>query len=565
MERLEKKKINGSEYYYYSRWEWVDGKSRRVWQKYLGKLEDIVKAVQGDEKPLHAEVFDMGLVTALWNEIKRFGIIEIIDKHCPKRNQGLSVGEYIAVAAINRAIHGVSKNAMWEWFSKTSLVRLLPKADEKNLSSKRFWDHMDMITPEISEDSWQAIIEEVTAKEDIDMSSISYDGTNFYSFINTFNTRNQIAQRGKNKQGRDNLRQISYGLFCTRDGQIPLYYDVYEGNRNDAREFPEVVKRFNTFLQKLPNAVDASDKTTLIFDKGNNSADNIQLLDDLGVHFVGSVKLGEHKELAEISNKDPRFQDCQMPSLKGIKCFTHQKEVYGKERRILVTFNQELFDAQLQTVDSDIEKATVKLAALQQRLQDRKNGLIKGGHKPTEASVGKSCKDALKRPYLKDIITYALEIVDGHVVLEYEINWQKKFKIMDTYLGKKLIITTRLQWEDDAVIDSYHSQYVIEHVFREMKDSKRGTWWPLFHWTDQKIEVHGLYSSLAILIRNSIHRRLKRQGIDISMNRLTRELSNIKEVINIFEVKRKKQKRQTVLSKTNELQDQIIKALELNF
>lgn len=47
MERLEAKKISGRTYYYYTRWGWVKGKCRRLWQKYLGKLEDIAKAVDG--------------------------------------------------------------------------------------------------------------------------------------------------------------------------------------------------------------------------------------------------------------------------------------------------------------------------------------------------------------------------------------------------------------------------------------------------------------------------------------------------------------------------------------
>ena len=38
MERLEKKQVNGHTYYYYSKWAKVDGRCRRVWQKYLGKL-----------------------------------------------------------------------------------------------------------------------------------------------------------------------------------------------------------------------------------------------------------------------------------------------------------------------------------------------------------------------------------------------------------------------------------------------------------------------------------------------------------------------------------------------
>ena len=67
MERLETKKISGHTYYYYSEWGWVDGKCRRLWQRYLGKLEDIVKACEsGGQAPLYADVFQRGLPVALW-------------------------------------------------------------------------------------------------------------------------------------------------------------------------------------------------------------------------------------------------------------------------------------------------------------------------------------------------------------------------------------------------------------------------------------------------------------------------------------------------------------------
>ncbi|GAH69196.1 unnamed protein product, partial [marine sediment metagenome] len=50
-----------------------------------------------------------------------------------------------------------------------------------------------------------------------------------------------------------------------------------------------------------------SPETTLIFDKGNNSSENFHMLDSIHLNFVGSVKLGEHKELAQISNESKTF------------------------------------------------------------------------------------------------------------------------------------------------------------------------------------------------------------------------------------------------------------------
>ena len=46
--------------------------------------------------------------------------------------------------------------------------------------------------------------------------------TNFATFIDTGNDKAPIAQRGKAKQKRTDLRLVGLGLVVTRDGGIPL-------------------------------------------------------------------------------------------------------------------------------------------------------------------------------------------------------------------------------------------------------------------------------------------------------------------------------------------------------
>ena len=116
MQRLEAKSINGRTYYYLSLWGWKNGKCRRLSQKYLGKPEDIARAVQGPgPAPAYAVVLDWGLPQALWQEAARAQVAQYVDQLCPKRAQGLSPGDYIRLAAINRACEPVSKQAMWDW------------------------------------------------------------------------------------------------------------------------------------------------------------------------------------------------------------------------------------------------------------------------------------------------------------------------------------------------------------------------------------------------------------------------------------------------------------------
>lgn len=567
MERLEPKEISGHTYYYYSKWAWVDGKCRRVWQKYLGKPADIAKAVEGGgPAPLYAEVFQWGLPSALWSECRIAGVVDEIDKLCPKRDQGLSTGQYLAIAAINRAICPKSKRSMWEWFSQTVLLRHLPHASKPTLASQRFWDHMDRLKQDQAPFIWKKLLSGVIERENIDLSQVSYDGTNFYTFIDTFNLRCGLAKRGKNKQGRNNLRQVSYALFCSADGHMPLFYDVYEGNRHDAKEFPLMLRRFHEFLQEICGQQCSSSDTTIIFDKGNNSADNFEILDSLRLNFVGSVKLDEHKDLAQISNDDPAFVACPEAELEGTKALRVKKEVYGRERTVVVCYNQELFNAQWLTLQNDINKAMDKLSILQQRLEDRASGLIKGGKAPTVDSVERKCKKILSRQHMKRVVKLTVkEGSEGLPRIEYGIDTNALHELSRTYLGKNIIVSNQNDWDNGKIIHAYRSQFIIEDVFKEMKDRTTGSWWPLHHWTDSKIKVHGLYCTIALLLRALLLRRVHHAGVQISMTRLLSELDGIREVINIYPRKRRQkiERKQAAFTKTSELQQRILSILDL--
>jgi transposase len=567
MQRLEAKSINGRTYYYLSIWGWKNGKCRRLSQRYLGKPQDIARAVEGTgPAPEYALVLDWGLPQALWQEAARAQVAQHVDQLCPKRAQGLSIGDYIRLAAINRACEPVSKQAMWDWLSRTCLPRLWPEAAANQLTSQHFWDHMDLIEAQQAQSIWQQLIAAVLQREQIPLSEVCYDGTNFYTFIDTFNLKCQVAKRGKNKQGRGNLRQVSYALFCTTDGHLPLFYDVYEGNRNDAKEFPQVLERFQRWLKERAGSTWSATKPTLIFDKGNNSAENFALIDTLELPYVGSVKLDEHPDLANVSNRDARWQPATEAALAGTQSWRFQQVVYGKERTLVMTYNQNLYESQWGTVQNDLAQGLNQLASVQRNLQDRAAGLIKGGTPPTVESVKRKCEQILHRQHLRQLVATTITLNARSVPqLSYEAPVSAQEKLKDTYLGKTLLVTAQQQWTDAQVIRAYRSQFVIEEIFHEMKDRRIGAWWPLHHWTDSKIQVHGLYCTIAVLLRALLWRRAHRAGLHLSMSGLVEKLSQMRQVINVFPTQRAGQPKpeQTVLTKRDDTQEKLIEILGL--
>jgi transposase len=233
----------------------------------------------------------------------------------------------------------------------------------------------------------------------------------------------------------------------------------------------------------------------------------------------------------------------------------------------VVVYNQNLFNTQYLTLQNDIAKAVEKLSIKHCQLEDRANGLVKGGKTPTKEFIESQCKKILSRQYLKRIINVAVqEDTNCNLRLEYSIDTNAIAQVLDTYLGKNIIITNRQDWDDSRIVKAYRSQFIIEDVFKEMKDRNTGSWWPLHHWTDSKIKVHGLYCTIALLLRALMYRRIRQKGINLSMKRAMAELDAIREVINIYQAKpgQRKQPKQTVLTKTSLLQQKILESLNIS-
>ncbi|MBW2738600.1 MAG: IS1634 family transposase [Deltaproteobacteria bacterium] len=556
MAYLTRKRIKGITYYYAEESERRNGKSRRKWQKYLGPLPKIIEALEGrPQKPKYAEIFQLGGPAAYLNIAEQINMIPIIDSIFPKRNQGLSIGFYLTLAAINRGIEAVSKRSMWNWFQDTILFRAFPEANKTSLSSQRFWDNMSTIKEDKIQIAWMKLVNSVLDRENIDLSCASYDGTNFYSFIGSFNTRCSLAKRGKNKQGRRDLRQINYALFCTRKDHFPLYFDVFEGNRHDSKEFGVVIERFfHSFKDRKPNG----NGITIVFDKGNNSDKNLnKFVEDSGFHFVGSVKPDDHKDLALISNNDKCFTSLSHPRLDQVKVFRTRKKIYGKSLTVVVTFNNNLYTAQVKSINNEINKCLGKLSVISTKLEDRIAGRLTKGKKPTKESIKRQAASILSGQHMKKLIGTTIAEHNGIPVLTYSLKSDAYAELADTYLGKNIIITDNHNWSTEEIILTYRSQYIIEDVFKQMKDRRTGTWWPMFHWTDQMIRVHGLYCSLSLLIRSLIVKRIQEAEMSMSMNKLHEKLSGIREVLNVFPKGKKKQSTQSVVTKMDEVQQRL--------
>ena len=250
MGSLYKKMISGKPYWYLREMGWVDGKPKLVSERYLGTAADIealLDAREASVMPERTRHLAFGDVAAAWGMLDDLGVAAIIDEAAGARraDAGASAGTYLVLAALNRLVAPCSKLAFANWWKATAAGRFT-KIPASVLDHRRFWDAMHAVTLEQLEQASRAIAVRIVQATGVDCSSVALDMTNFATFIDTGNQKAPIAQRGKAKQKRADLRLVGLGLVVTRDGGIPLTWHAYPGDRPDVTQFPGMIDQLRT-------------------------------------------------------------------------------------------------------------------------------------------------------------------------------------------------------------------------------------------------------------------------------------------------------------------------------
>jgi len=527
-------KRNKHTYYYLAESARVNGKPRIISKKYLGTADTISNAINEKTnlpKPEYSTILDCGAVLALFDIAERLNIREIIERHVNKRGQGIPIADSILLAAINRAVRPTSKNSFFSWFNKTVLHNCFEKANNKNLSSQGFWNnmsHLDQAAIKLIEDDITKI---VVNKYNISTECLLFDNTNFFTYIDTNNPAT-LAKRGHSKEKRSDLKIIGLSLMVSPDNNIPLFHEVYPGNTNDSKRFSQILPKLKQRYKTLGRG---DCNVTLVFDRGNNSDDNIEdILNEtpLQFHFVGGLKMNQCKELQEIPLTD--FKLLSENFFKGTLAYRTTKKVYGREFTVVMTFNPILYKAQLEGVKSNIDKCALFLKELQSSLLKWSEGKIKKGRKPSVNSVKKQVLSALSTEHMKDLFNYSVQEENGFAMLSYSLNQDGFMKLKRNVLGRSFLFTDHSDWANEHIVGAYRSQYHVEEAFKRMKDTDYLTFRPIFHFTDSKIRVHAFYCILAYLLTSLLKRELEEMSFKMSIPRMLDCFQNVQQVITIF-------------------------------
>ena len=346
-----------------------------------------------------------------------------------------------------------------------------------------------------------------------ELEKLALDYTNYFSYIDSNNEKNTIAQMGKNKQKRNDLRQYSLAIVTTKESGLPLYSHVYEGNVNDQTEFFQYV---NSLRTRIPDY--NPDSITLVFDGGSNNKNNLAMLE---THYVCSFSLSSCKDLYDIDIDD--YSELKYNG-SFIKNYRLTKGVWGEQRECVLTYSSDLARGQLKELNKAIQSTVSNIDELNKKLSNPKSRIVK-----SQTSIETKLKSILSNVHVKEIIR--LELIGDNTIAEikYHIDDEVKGDIIKKYFGKKLIVSDRKDWSTYEIIKAYREQDSIEKIFKSTKDPHHFSIRPQYHYTDQKIRVHIFCCLLGFTLASVLHKEIVNAGIDLSKNKILDNLRNIRQ------------------------------------
>ncbi len=236
-----------------------------------------------------------------------------------------------------------------------------------------------------------------------DTSRIFVDASNFYTFME----KNDMAKRGHNKKHRYDLNQVSYYIASNYD-YIPLYGGAYPRNIHDSKMFESIIKN-------IP------ENSTVIFDRGYNSKENILLLRER--KYIGALIQSDHIDLMSLHiNRDSFIET--------------SKIVYGKNHRIIVYHNSKLERRQI-----------IKFMKRFRKVYAKVKGIVEKG----DSDSMEKGRLYLERENLNETIMLPSLAINREKM-------QDRFSMM----GKNALFTNIYDMKPEELIDLYRKRNRIE-------------------------------------------------------------------------------------------------------
>jgi transposase len=388
------------------------------------------------------------------------------------------------------------------WYRQTALDDLLGVPVEK-VNTDRLYVGLDVLLA-CKEAIEKHLRQRLGNLFDLEYDLLLYDVTSTY--FEGACAENPLAQRGYSRDGRPQCLQVCIGLVVTPEG-IPLGYEVFPGNRNDAKTVQEIVLAME---KKYGRA-----RRVWVMDRGMVSEENLEFLRSRGGQYiVGTPKATLRRFEQHLLEKN--WQEVQagvevklVPGADGTETFVlarsadRRKKEEAMHRRFV-----ERFDAALLRMQAQAESGRLKDPALANRRLGR-----------------------LAQQYWRAAGAFEVTIKRrrGPGKARLKISWKRnaRWGAWAALSEGCYLLRTNLNQTDPATLWKRYIQLTeAEWAFRISKDELEIR--PIWHHTEPRVLAHILVCFLAYVLWKTLAGWMHRAGLGDAPRTLLEELAKIK-------------------------------------
>ena len=278
------------------------------------------------------------------------------------KQQGMS-DERIALCqmmVVNRLVEPLSEWALADWVNRTALPEMLDTELSRTTKDRLYRTSDELLG--YKKEIEQALRESEQELFSLRRSIVLYDVTNTH--FEGLCQNNPKAKHGKNKQKRNDCRQVAVGMAFDEHG-FALAHEVFEGNMADTKTLVSMLERLDLADEGL--------KPVVILDAGFASEENIRLLEERGCSYIINITRGsrsryaahfENETFAPLPGRQPdrkvevkRITDPENEERRLVLCRSAQRR---EKERAMISKAEERFLSDAETLRKRIETGRLK-------------------------------------------------------------------------------------------------------------------------------------------------------------------------------------------------------------
>lgn len=460
----------------------------------------------------------LGALPVLYAVLESLGVRAIINRHCPAGHAQVDHGAVAIVLILNRLSAPRGLYQIADWLAETCLSTALGLPADK-FNDDRLRRTLEALAPHLR-DIWLDIVHEALVRFDIDISIIFYDLTAF--IVHGEYAGSQLARFGFAHNTPMNKRKIKAGLDTAQDGNVPLDYTLWPGQKADTATVQDNLERLQSLLARhgYPSAgillvgdrANLNDELAVIYDRKQK---------ETGLRYLAGLEARkkEHRQLLYA------YPDCYFychplgqEGYYGILCpasFEHEGQ--RVTHRVLIVLSQPMQRARRRTRAHQLRELRQALTQIASRIGQPQYR--------TATQIQRRADTCLRHSPVGHLMrAWTMVAEDGSVQLRWQMGREALLAEM-RHDGRYLLATNDATLTPSQMLALYRDKDASEKSFTVCKQDLCVS--PLYLHTDERIETMLLMHMLALLTYNVLERQARRHGLALTTRRIITALESL--------------------------------------